>query len=495
MRDFNTKIDNDNTSAGVVVADEYNSIFRENKNVVAPFIGLNEADNQQMAKAIDIATKANFYYDTGTVNTIQLTRSATTQQLETLVDGIMFTFIPAVQNTGATTLQLKSLTAKPLYYNGAVLTAGTLKTDTAYTVKYSSSNNRFDILKTFSAGTGTSGVLSQGFVKPNNSIPLFVKVNPSSIKIPTGTSIVVGSNTTTLASDYTLSLNDDLDTGIKTGGTDYYVYAKSDGTFYLSANDAIIADRLIGGFHYGLVGEAESATGNKTESDMAQIRGINSYSFWDLKFRPVASPKGMVFVKGRWYDIYLCSNEHITNGTSKAGATIAGGALTNGRAYPKIPLEFGGDNTLTYGSFKWFHACEIAKANAKQLIDYAEFQTIAYGVQEGVDASAVDGGGATVEHYDYLTSKWGIEQASGTQWIWGNDLANGYGTTSFSWQNVAESRGKIYATSNAPVAVILGGDRGVGVNAGSRASYWSVYVWGTGWSVGCRFACDHLQLV
>ena len=126
MRDFNTKIDNDNTSAGVVVADEYNSIFRESKNVVTPFIGLNEADNQQMAKAIDIATKANFYYDTGTVNTVQLTRSATTQQLETLVDGIMFTFIPAVQNTGATTLQLKSLTAKPLYYNGAVLTAGTL---------------------------------------------------------------------------------------------------------------------------------------------------------------------------------------------------------------------------------------------------------------------------------------------------------------------------------------------------------------------------------
>ena len=107
--------------------------------------------------------------------------------------------------------------------------------------------------------------------------------------------------------------------------------------------------------------------------------------------------------------------------------------------------------------FKWFHACEIAKANAKQLIDYAEFQTIAYGVQEGVDASAVDGGDATVEHYDYLTSKWGIEQANRYTMdlgvtIWQMDMVQHL----FSWQNVAESRGQIYATSNAPVAVILG---------------------------------------
>jgi hypothetical protein len=201
--------------------------------------------------------------------------------------------------------------------------------------KYSLADNRFDVLKTFSAVFETGGALSQGFVKPNNEITLFLKVSPASIKIPIGTSIVVGSSTTILSADYTLSLNTDLDTGVKTAGTDYYVYAKSDGTFYLSANATITADRLIGGFHYGLTVEAEVATGNKTESDMVQIRGINAYSFWDLKFRPVASTRGMVFIKGKWYDIYLLNSEHITNGTSKAGTTIAGGALTNGRLYPK----------------------------------------------------------------------------------------------------------------------------------------------------------------
>jgi len=493
MRDFNTKIDNDNTSAGVVVADEYNSIFKENKNVVSAFMGLSEADNQQMIKAVDIASKANFYYDMGSLNTIELTRSATTQEIETLFDGMMLSFMPAIQNTGATTLKIKNLTPKNLFYNGVALTAGFLKTDIVYTVKYSTTNDRFDILKTYTAGAGTTGVFSQGFVKPNNSIPLFVKASPASIKIPTGTSLIVGENTITLASDYTLSLNSDLDAGIKTGGTDYYVYARTNGTFYISANGGITGDRLIGGFHYGLTGEAEATSGNKTETDMTKIRGINEYSLWDLKFRPVASTKGMVFVGNRWYDIYLLNSEHITNGTSKAGLKIAGGALTNGRLYPKIPLQYGGDNTLTYGSFKWFHACEIAKSHGKQLIHYSEFQTIAYGVQEGVDASTQDGGGATIQHYANLTSKYGIEQATGTQWIWGNDLIGDTAGT-FAWQNNAEGRGQIYSIGNSPNAVILAGVRGSGVVAGSRASDWNHYVWNTHWIIGCRFACDHLQL-
>ncbi len=493
MRDFNTKIDNDNTSAGVVVAGEYNSIFSENKNVITPFMGLEEADNQQMIKSIDIASKASLYYDTGSVNAIKLTRSATTQQIETLFDGMVLSFMPAVQNTGATTLQLKELDAKNLFYNGVALTAGFLKTDTVYQIKYSTTNNRFDVLKTYSQSAGTSDIFSQGFVKPNNNIPLFVKVNASSIKIPTGTSVVVGESTTILTSDYVLSLETNLDTGVKTGGTDYYVYAKSNGSFYLSANDAITSDRLIGGFHYGLTGEAETPTGNKTESDMVKLRGINQYSFWDLKFRPVASTKGIVFIGNRWYDIYLLNSEHITNGTSKAGLKIAGGALTNGRLYPKIPLQYGGDNTLTYGSFKWFHACEIAKSHGKELIHYSEFQTIAYGVQEEVDASTQDGGDATIQHYANLTSKYGIEQATGTQWIWGNDLIGDTAGT-FAWQNNAEGRGQTHSISNSPNAVRLGGSSDNGVYSGSRASSWSYSVWNAYWNIGCRFACDHLQL-
>jgi hypothetical protein len=332
---------------------------------------------------------------------------------------------------------------------------------------------------------------TQTFEKPLNNV-LFIKVSPSSIKIPIGFKLTVNSVSFKLVSDYTLSLNTNLVGSSKIAGTDYYVYAKSDMTFYLSANDAITADRLIGGFHYGLTAEAEVLTGNKTEADMVQIRGINAYSIWDLKFRASASNKGMVLILGKWFDIYLCNSEHITNGTSKAGAIIAGGALTQGRLYPKIPLSFGGNGTLTYGALKWFHACEIGRSHSKQNISYQEFQTIAYGVQEQVDASSQDGGAANIQHFANLTSKWGIEQATGTQFIWGSDLIGDTGGT-FTQQSVTEGRGTIYSIGNSPNAVLLGGYRDDGVNAGSRYSIWHHFVWSSDWAIGCRFACDHLQ--
>lgn len=347
-------------------------------------------------------------------------------------------------------------------------------------------------LKKLSFSNLNARIIEQQFDKPIKRIPLFIKVSPSSIKIPTGLRLTVGSVSFKLSADYTLSLNTNLVGSSKIAGTDYYVYAKLDMTFYLSANDAITADRLIGGFHYGLTAEAEVLTGNKTEADMVQIRGINAYSIWDLKFRASASNKGMVLILGKWFDIYLCNSEHITNGTSKAGAIIAGGALTQGRLYPKIPLSFGGNGTLTYGALKWFHACEIGRSHSKQNISYQEFQTIAYGVQEQVDASSQDGGAANIQHFANLTSKWGIEQATGTQYIWGSDLTGDTAGT-FTRQSVAEGRGTIYSIGNSPNAVALGGDRDGGVNAGSRCSGWNAFVWTSDGRIGCRFACDHLQ--
>ena len=38
--------------------------------------------------------------------------------------------------------------------------------------------------------------------------------------------------------------------------------------------------------------------------------------------------------------------------------------------------------------------------------------------------------------------------------------------------------------------MILGGNRGDGANAGSRASNWNNYVWNSNWNVGCRFTCE-----
>ena len=326
------------------------------------------------------------------------------------------------------------------------------------------------------------------FFKPNDGV-LFEKLSPTSFKIPAGLKVKVGDTVQTLASYYTVTLDSPV------AGTDYKVYAKIDGSFYAATTPDDTTDRLIGGFHYGLIPVDEAPTGNKTEDDMVAIRGINKYSFWDLKFRPICSPDGMAYVNGKWYDIYLLNSEHIVNGTSKAGATIAAGVVdANARAIPKIPLEYGGDGTVNYGKFTWFQACEIAKAHSKELISYAEFPTIAYGVVEGVDSSTMETNIGKIEHYPDLTSKYGIEQASGTQWIWGKNLINGYGTTDWAWKNNADGRGQIYSTSNSPTAVILGGHRSAGSFAGSRASSWYYYVWNSYWSIGCRLACDHLKL-
>lgn len=338
------------------------------------------------------------------------------------------------------------------------------------------------------------------FEKPNGiETPLFLKASASSVTIPAGLIVKVGSVVVKREADYTLSLDSNLDTGAKTAGTDYYVYARQDGSFILSANSTAPAGyttattRKIGGFHYGLIPENFTARNNITSSDAVAIAGINAYSFWDLKFRPICDPEGMVCVGGFWVDIYLCNSEHILNGTSKATGYIAGGALTYGRQYPKVPLSKGGDGALNYGSMTWFEACEIGTSYSKRLLSYEEFQHIAFGVKEATSANTLDDG--SIQHLADYVSKFGVEQATGTQWVWGSDLMNSYGTTSFTWSANTEGRGSIYATSNSPTAVILGGDRGSASDAGSRASDWRNFVWYSRWNIGARFACDSLKLV
>jgi hypothetical protein len=252
----------------------------------------------------------------------------------------------------------------------------------------------------------------------------------------------------------------------------------------------------IGGFHYSLVPVAEAPTGNKTEADMVLLRGINAHSIWTNWLRPVSDVRGKVLVGSRWKDIYLMDSEYALRGysapTVHTGANIAAGATTYGRAIPKIPLALGGNGTVTYGKFIWFQAAEVAQTTGNELISYEEFSTAMYGVVEGVDASAY-GDDGTIFHIPELMSKYGIEQATGTEWIWGADI---FSDTSgaYVWSDNADGRGQIYSVGSNPKAVLLGGSRDNGVNAGSRSSYWSYYVWNSSSNIGCRFACD-LKLV
>ena len=99
----------------------------------------------------------------------------------------------------------------------------------------------------------------------------------------------------------------------------------------------------------------------------------------------------------------------------------------------------------------------------------SEFQIAMDGVEENVSAEEEDDG--SIKHIDFLTSKYGIEQATGVQWVWSADKYKDY-----------KDR-----------ALILGGSRGSGFNAGSRAVRWP-YFSHCVWCIGCRFACDHMNL-
>ena len=164
MRDFVSKADASTTSSGRMTAAEYNSLLSENENVVTPFMELNELQYDQMSRSIDIATKANWYYDNGTANAVHLVRSSTAAQIEMLADGIMVFFSPAHNNTGAATLKLNHLSAKPIHFNNANIVSGMLVPTMKYMAVYSSASDAFN-LDVVASGIQPSEILSKSDIE------------------------------------------------------------------------------------------------------------------------------------------------------------------------------------------------------------------------------------------------------------------------------------------------------------------------------------------
>ena len=104
------------------------------------------------------------------------------------------------------------------------------------------------------------------------------------------------------------------------------------------------------------------------------------------------------------------------NGTSSYNTPVASGTVL-----PKVPAAFGGDGALTYANFNWWAATELAGAAGKGLFSEAEFAQAAFGVTEAI---ALGGAASTIPataREPRYTSRWGLEQATGHQWVWGSD--------------------------------------------------------------------------
>ena len=362
------------------------------------------------------------------------------------------------------------------------------------------------------ANLGAQPLNATLFYKLNAFSPAWTKTGASTLSVKAGTAAVVAGVHLSWAADTAITMP------ALTGGNDYAIYACTDGTIRADANQSApsgytTADsRKIGGFHYGLVAAGTTVAGGSfatagngmiwTQGAVDDIAGINKYSLWDLKFRPkVSDPRGMVLVNDSfWCDIYLCSTDVDTNGTSKAGTNIASGTVL-----PKIPAAFGGDGATTYPSLNWWVANELAAARAKRLMYETEFTRAAFGVTENQSIDATASTYPTTQRNAGYTSKWGLEEASGHHWTWGQD-SNFYSEAASpagSWKQVngntgaaGSERGQTYTFGvNGLTRVLLGGSRADGAVSGSRASSWSVYPWASNWSIGLRAACDHVTLV
>ena len=300
-----------------------------------------------------------------------------------------------------------------------------------------------------------------------------------------GTRVAVG---TTLLH---VTVNTPVQMPALTAGTDYAVYACSDGKIVADANFSAptgytTANSIkIGGFHYAPGGNAAAQAGGDTNP------AINPYSIWDLKWRPSClDPRGMTLVSGGfWADIYHLNTTPDILGTSKYGAAIATGA-----ALPKVAAAFGGDGVASYPDMSWWTASELLAAFGKRLPTQQEFAALAYGVTE---ASSVGPQTLTSGLDAPRTSRWGVMQATGNIWVWGQDaVMNPNSADAGEWNNDTDGRGQsyIYGAGNLHRS-LFGADWAGGVGAGSRASNWGSAPSVSLSNIGARGLCDHLVLV
>jgi hypothetical protein len=325
------------------------------------------------------------------------------------------------------------------------------------------------------------------FTKPASQAHCFAKTGAGTISVLAGVDVTVAG---TLVS---FSIQTAVVMPSLTAGTDYAIYVCTDGTIradasfsaptgYTTANS-----RQIGGFHYAPGGNAAAQAGGNTTP------AINEYSIWDLKFRPAcADPRGMALIAGSfWADIYLLGVDYLTNGSSKYNVSIA-----DGSAPPKRSTLYGGNGTTTYADGNWWNLNEALKHVGKRSPTYSEFAAFAYGTTEATSSGGTDvpttgvtGTGAT-SAWNLFTSKFGIIQASGCMWIWGDEF--GGGAAAAGYVANTQGRGSTYQMEN---AVLLGGAWSEAATSGSRCSSWSTSATYSAVLIGARGVCDHLTLV
>lgn len=280
--------------------------------------------------------------------------------------------------------------------------------------------------------------------------------------------------------------------GSFTNNTDYAIWqhpttgALVGDASFTTAPTAAAGGSVVGGYHYIPSGRP-TAINSGSATGSAEIL---EFSIWDLTWRPVCpDPRGMACIEGGfWIDLYLCG------ATSYAGSTFSavpssriGLTIADGSSPPLVPAQYGGNGSTAYGNGKWYTFSEVARSFGKRLPTYDEFSAAAFGAPEAGSRGSDPG---TVQWE--RVSKFGLAQATGTLWVWGQETATTTNPTAYTTGSETDSRGQVYGAETR--AVILGGAWINGSDSGSRCARWNLTPWDSFSNIGARFAAGHLVL-
>jgi len=284
--------------------------------------------------------------------------------------------------------------------------------------------------------------------KADTANPAFSIISPTSIIVPTGLKVDAGSWGATIEDAH-------IELSNPQPGQDFALVVDTGGKVAAVPFDDADPDYTIGGFHFAPGGNAQARAGGDS------IPQINPFSIWDTNFRPACeNPRGMTLVDGRfWADIYLLGFDH------RKGTSIFGNEIADGWS---PPYKVNGKSRYDRYGFDWYAANDIYAHHGKTLLSVVDFFDAAFGVTERTSARRdpeVTGLDAP------RTSKWGLMQATGSMWTWGND-----------------------GDPDEPRPYYFGGNWDDDASSGSRTSAWSASPTISHDHLGARGRSDHLNL-
>ena len=333
------------------------------------------------------------------------------------------------------------------------------------------------------------GLKNLRLIEAHDSDHTQVVINKSAYNIP----ILIGDHWHVMTAAADVDSVDNLDTGSLAAGTDYYIYACTDGTtlsFKVSANATnpsgfdTFHSRKIGGFH--TLCTAVGTISGHTLTGYAQ-KDILPASIWDLKHRArCGNNAGMVYdaKSNIWVDIYLAS------GTGASTVSVNGGTISDTR--------------------NWMDFVNDGGAVGKRLLKDMEFQLAAAGSNEETNIFASADPATTGGHSDTATrrmiSNIGCEDCCGALWQWLLDQAYIYSGTTAYYGNLPGGKGSTYTNfaadpgasevdnsdAGSDTKLVAGGDWSVAANAGSRSRSANISRWKAYSNVGARFASEPL---